>query len=451
MVGHRQNRHKHVINKLLLAPAIFAILWAMLSLIVWARTSTEWLLTGSLHNAREYHTATLLRDGRVLVVGGEGNPSGSEGVAPSLTDAELYDARTGMWTHTGSLHDARQYQAASILPDGHVLVVGGRRSSTGMASDDLYLASAELYDPRTNIWTMTGRMHQARSGATATLLPGGQVLVVGGEGQVGNARMRALASAEVYDPHTGIWTETGRMQVARNGATATLLSDGRVLVTGGFDRRGHELATAELFDPSYGTWGWTQSLHDAHALHTATLLRDGTVLVVGGEGMRTMLQAVRLYRRGHWILHRSLIAGQVPIGLASAEIYDPRRSLWMRAGSLSGCGRFYHTATLLLNGRVLIAGGSAMEYFPDGDKIVATLDSAEVYDPRLKGWREIERMYEVPVGEGDVRRGHTATLLPDGDVLVAGGGFTGEYGRNLSSAEIYDPSAPLLAPSPLPT
>ena len=178
-----------------------------------------WTATGSLTNARLLHTATLLPNGQVLVAGGFGTTS-------AFASAELYDPATGVWRPTGSMADARYWHTATLLPNGQVLVAGGAKAGS----------SAELYDPATGVWRPTGSMADARYNHTATLRPNGQVLVAGGLGS-GVGRVVALASAELYDPATGVWTVTGSMGVARANHTATLLLNGQVLVAGGFDFR----------------------------------------------------------------------------------------------------------------------------------------------------------------------------------------------------------------------
>ncbi len=130
-------------------------------------------------------------------------------------------AAPNTWSDTGSLGTARHKHTATLLPDGKVLVVGGVGSSG-------YLASAELYDPATGVWSATGSLTTARYNHTATLLPDGKVLVVGGYGSSGY-----LTSAELYDPATGTWSTTGSLATARDKHTATLLPDGKVLVVGG--------------------------------------------------------------------------------------------------------------------------------------------------------------------------------------------------------------------------
>jgi hypothetical protein len=160
------------------------------------------------------------------------------------TGAELYDPTTGTWTRTGSLHIGRDSHTATLLPDGRVLVVGGLNT-------DPPIASAEVWDPRTGMWTSTDDMHVRRVGHNALLLPTGDVIVTGGN--VGNAPFgrHPTASAELYDPRTGHWRFAAFMEVARNfddEPIATLLPTGKVLVAGGAGRTQTQ-ASAELYTP----------------------------------------------------------------------------------------------------------------------------------------------------------------------------------------------------------
>ena len=340
--------------------------------------SGQWELTGSMNTARENHTATLLLNGQVLVAGGS-----DHGLSVVFGAAELYDPAMGIWTVTGSLQHARRDASATLLPNGNLLVAGGFAVSAA-------LGTAELYDPLTGSWIDTSRLADARGSHTATLLADGKVLVAGG------ATFRDyLASAELYDPARGTWTDTGSLATARSGHTATLLPDGRVLVVAG--NSDGSLASAELYEPTSGTWTDTGSLATARSLHTATLLPSGKVLVVGGS------------QGGNDIF-------------ASAELYDPKNGSWTATGSLAQA-RAEHTATLLSDGRVLVAGGY---YVYPGTFYLA---SAEVYDPASGTWTATGSL-------GIARSNCSSTLLPSGNVLVAGG-----YGGTsvLDSAELYDP------------
>ena len=227
-----------------------------------------WTYTGSLVTERSDHTATRLPNGKVLVAGG------SNTNASGLASAELYDPATGHWTATGSLGAAREFHTATLLSNGKVLIAGGEHFTN---DNFVPLASAELYDPATGVWTPTDSLATARSGHTATLLPNGKVLVAGG----GGTNDSSLASAELYDPATGHWTATGSLGAARSGQKATLLPNGKVLVVGGYSTNDVSFST-ELYDPTTGTWSSAASLGAWVFGHTATLLANGQVLVAGG-------------------------------------------------------------------------------------------------------------------------------------------------------------------------
>jgi hypothetical protein len=201
----------------------------------------------------------------VLVVGGANNGA-------VLSSAELYDPSTGTFVSTGSLNAARGGHTATLLADGEVLIAAGG-TATG------YLASAELYNPSTGEFTLTGSLNVARTLFTATLLTNGDVLVAGGEG--GDSPSNAwLASAELYNPSTATWKITGSLNTSRFGQTTTLLDSGEVLIAGG--NHSGSIASCELYNPSSGTFSVTGSLNTARQDQPAVLLNDGEVLVPGG-------------------------------------------------------------------------------------------------------------------------------------------------------------------------
>ena len=211
-------------------------------------SAVRWVPTGNLNVARADHTATLLADGTVLIVGG-GNVDGSNDVY--LAGAETYDPATGIWSPAGSLRIGRSGgHTATLLPNGKVLVAGG----VGVPAF-AYTESAELYDPTTRTWSPTGQLNTRRSHHTATLLRNGKVLVAGGLGGFNNDN---LHDSELYDPATGTWSVTGSMVYARYAHSATQLRDGKVLVAGGslFVEIMFEVTvdSAELYDPVTGTW-----------------------------------------------------------------------------------------------------------------------------------------------------------------------------------------------------
>jgi hypothetical protein len=311
--------------------------------------------TGSMSVPREGHTATLLADGRVLISGGYGS-----GV---LASAELYDPKTGTFSATGSMNVPREVHTATLLADGRVLIVGG--DDGGRAR-----ATAEIFDPKTFTFSPTGPMATARTGASATLLPDGRVLIAGGTGPYTTSP--DMASAELYDPKTGTFSATGSMTAARFQQTATLLSDGRVLIAGGSDNGGQGLTSAELYDPKTGTFAATGSMTAARFQQTATLLSDGRVLIAGGfiAGGATAGGAIAGVNSTANVPSLDLV---VP-SLALAELYDPSTGTFTATGSMR-TPRAAHTATLLPDGRVLVAGGATNTA---GDLLAST----ELYDPK---------------------------------------------------------------------
>lgn len=253
----------------------------------------------------------------------------------------------------------------------------------------------ERYDPAAGTFSLAGSLTTNRgSGLTATLLTDGTVLVVGGQFGV------SVPTAEIYDPATGTATPTGEMSTPRSFHTATRLADGRVLITGGHSGNfpNSALDTAEVYDPATGAFTVQGQMSAARESHTATLLPDGQVLVAGGYSPSQ-------------------------IALTEADLFDPGTGTFIATGSMSA-GRGEHTATRLGNGTILVAGG--FTGFPGG-----ALATAEVYDPAADGF--------VAVGNMNTPRGgHTATLLPGGSALLAGGFTSFPFsGTTLASSEIY--------------
>jgi N-acetylneuraminic acid mutarotase len=247
-----------------------------------------WSTTGGPIAARYRHTATLLQNGMVLTAGGASN---KEDPPSSLASAELYNPATGTWSGTGSLNIDRFDHTATPLPNGKVLVAGGSNSSFPS------LSGAELYDPATGTWSGTGSLNIDRSGHTATLLPNGKVLVAGGHNFAG-IKIDTINSAELYDPATGTWSITGSLNAVRSGHKATLLSNGKVLVVGGYIHGTFPAVTlngAELYDPATGIWSPTANLNTPRRGHTATLLPDRNVLVAGGDNSQGELASAELY------------------------------------------------------------------------------------------------------------------------------------------------------------
>jgi hypothetical protein len=241
-------------------------------------TTGMFTVYGYLAAARYLHTATLLANGKVLVAGGyDSYLVGS--AQPHLSTAEVFDPVSSSFSATGNMTTAREVAMATLLPNGKVLIAGGF-DINGSA-----LASAELYDPAAGTFAATGSMATARGVATATLLPSGRVLVAAGFTASGISGGNPIASAELYNPATGTFAPTGNLATARWSATATLLPSGHVLIAAGNGNVTNvppPLASAELYDPAVGTFAATGSLSTGRWYDTETLLSNGNVLVAGG-------------------------------------------------------------------------------------------------------------------------------------------------------------------------
>ena len=288
--------------------------------------SGTWTTTGSLNTASHAHTATLLPDGKVLVAGGF-----NFNFPFFLSRAELYDPAVGTWSDTGSLNTAREFHTATLLPNGKVLVAGGL-GDTGFSG---ILSSAELYDPSSGTWSGTGSLTTAREFQTATLLPNGKVLVAGGAIDFDR---NSSASAELYDPASESWTATGSLNTARYSNTTTLLPNGRVLVAGGFngsDSGGNILSGAELYDPATtGLWTATGSLGTGRDRHSATLLPYGKVLVAAGGGSGgAFLSSADLYDPATGL--GRLPAASAPHATLTRRRCCPQARCWWREESIA--------------------------------------------------------------------------------------------------------------------
>ncbi|OJH41099.1 Kelch repeat-containing protein [Cystobacter ferrugineus] len=333
------------------------------------------------------------------------------------------------WHATGSMATSRYSHTATLLPGGKVLVAGGNGNG-GIT------ASSELYDPASGKWSPTTSMLSGRYLHSATLLPGGKVLVVGGRGNSGYT-----ASSELYDPASGTWSPTGALAAPRAWHQATLLPDGKVLVSGG--HTGNYLATAEVYDPASGTWSATGSMTSARHEHRATLLPDGKVLVTGGVNSGGYLSTVEEYdpATDQWSPLPAMTAaryehtatllfnGKVLVAggangtsgyLATAEVYDPATGTWSATGSLVS-KRYLHQEARLRDGKVLILGGLNSGGY---------METSEVYDPATGTWSSAGSMTTT-------RAWHQATLLANGKVLVSGGDSNTGY---LATAEFYGTS-----------
>ena len=352
-----------------------------------AQSPGSFARTSDMTTARSQHSATLLFSGHVLLAGGSGG----------LATAEIYDPVAGTFRAAGTMTTARRLHTATLLPDGRVLIVGG-------LSEGDALASAELFDPETGTFSATGSLRTARGFHSATLLPTGAVLVIGGYGWRAYPN---VAPAELYDPIAGVFRAAGEY-VGRGGcdfcAPSVLLHDGTVLFTG--------QVPSQLYDPARDSFSPNGVM--AFELSAAAALTNGQALFAGGEVLGRM---------------------------ANAELYDPATRTFVRTADM-GARRVWHSLTALPNGMALAAGGETDSCSGNSCFFAGSVASAELYDPAVRAFVSTGSM-AIP------RETHTATLLGDGRVLMAGGvsyGGIGIYHGGLASAELYTPDT--MVPTP---
>jgi N-acetylneuraminic acid mutarotase len=360
--------------------------------------SGTFTLTGSLNVARYQHTAVLLATGQVLVMGG----IGVNGNYDSLASAELYNPSKGKWTFTGNMVVGRTGHTATMLKTGQVLVTGGS------AYEIHCYASAELYNPSTGAWTPTGNMTQPRCLHSATLLPDGNVLVAGGVGSLYDSNTVSdtdtVATAEIYNPTIGTFTATGGLDASRADAATTLLQDGKVLTVGGYSKTGQSttvtyLTSAELYDPTRGQWSLTTSIPVSSFESTSPVtLANGHVLISN-----------------------------------AAQFYSLSTATWTATGPLPTIAGPPQVAAPLDTGNVLGTGThcKSTKYYSCG---FGPTGNAYLYNSSANTW-------SVTGSMNNARFSHSMTVLPNGQVLVAGGYVHPPQGylTPLSTAELYTP------------
>ena len=355
-----------------------------------------WTTVESLPRAEWGSGSAVLRDGRVLVVGGALAAS-SNTATDSVT---IYDPATGHWSAATHMLQPRAYPMVVTMYDGSVLAVGGSLNLKP-------LDTAERYYPENGTWVAAGRLNVPRTQGTLTLLGDGRVLAAGG-GMEGSPGWASTASAEIFDPKTGVWSLVPPMSVARSFQTAILLANGGVLVAGGATTyngvHGTVTREAEIYRPQTNSWVPAPAMSAARYAAATALLPDWRVLVAGG-----------------W----SLTTNDDP-SLASAEIYDPAANTWTATGSLN-VGRGSLAMAGLLDGRVLAVAGVDPTYH--------VLASTEIYDPGLGTWQTTGRL---PLA---MERAAVGTL-PDGRVLVAGGAIDATAGRVTAVCAVYSAGPP---------
>lgn len=347
----------------------------------------------------------------VAVVGGSDN-NGS-----MLNSVDIYNPGTGLFTQSKSVMSVgRMTPTVTLLGNNTVLIAGGQSPAA--------LNTAEIYQPISDTFVLLpNKMNHTRVAHTATLLNSavvsgplaGNVLITGGD------MFSRAGTAELFNPTSGTFTNTGNMTTPRNQHTATLIShcgcaaDGSVLVVGGYDNQSSVLSSVELYNPATQTFTQTGSLHTPRFRHTATLLNDGTILIAGGASQM------------------SARAGNINPALNTAEIYNPKTGQFTVVRNTMTAYREAHAANLLKNGTVLLTGGQDNHFLIE--------NTAEIYDPVAGTFTATSASCAgspAPLGCMQVSRDfHISQTLDDGRVLLAGG--VNSVFATLNSAEIYNP------------
>jgi N-acetylneuraminic acid mutarotase len=366
------------------------VLVAVASLAMWLQVDSAylWLSAGDMSNGRSQHTATVLPDGRVLVVGG----ISAAGVY--LASADIYNPTTNSWTAAAPMASARAYHTATVLPSGRVMVVGGHNGSTGFKT-------RELYDPATNTWlsNLGAQMQTSRAAHQAVLLDDGRLMVIGGTtGPFGPL----TETVEIYSSVNNDWDTVAPVPLALQFHTATKLADGRVLVAGGYPTGGGSVANAQIYSPSADTWTPVGNLNKGRQLHQAVRI-GSKVLVAGGVYTYDPVEA-----------------------LTSTEEFDPLTNIWTTTGDMP-VAAYALSAVTLTTGEVLAAGGGNVIGSPPTGSCCHA--NAQLYDPVTGTWTSTAAM-------STGRSGAAMILLPGGVALITGG-VDGTNPSGLASAETF--------------
>ena len=390
------------VQTLTVTDAMAATIRGVSNAIQTAATVGEFVATGNMTVAREGHTATRLPNGKVLVTGGQ-NATGV------LASAEIFDPATGMFNATGNMGTARVGHTATLLKDGTVFIAGGSAD-----------ARAEIFTPASGTFApLKAFMETVRVGHTATLLNDGRVLLAGGGESVGDLLQQGSgqnsASAEIFDPATRKFSPVANdMLTGRINHTATLLSDGTVLLAGGSETVLTTLSFADVFSPATNSFSTTAGEGTPAFFLAAASLQNGSVLLAGGEV----------------IPKTTCTMGNTPNSTASSVVFDKTSMSFSDTGGMA-TPRTRHTATALPDGTVLVTGGASGVTFCRGGRSATDFvsrSSAELFNPSIE-------MFTPNGSMTSARFGHTATLLSNGNVLLAGG--VDENGNTLASAELF--------------
>ena len=371
------------------------------------------IITPELAFPRFSHKAFLLDDGRVFVTDGLASTAYNDpNLDIHIAIAQTYDFETGLWLLEDPASELlEQLQERWIIDHSSVKLSDGRILRYRLKTSPLwteFLNEIDVFDPAVNSWTPLPKPPTQRIGPDMVLLDDGRVLVVGGQDIVPSSLQDVIppfvGTTEIFNPETGEWQQAATMDQPIFRQAAVLLSDGRVLVVGGTMFDATQTTRAEIYDPATDTWTPTEDMGVERGRPNAVLLSDGRVLVTGDR-----------------LLDISALTGT-----GKGETYHPDTGTWTPTEDLSKPS-IGHTLTLLPDGRVLAAGGLnpiATHY--------GVYSTTEIFDPATNSWSPGPELSEP-------RAYHSATLLPDGRVLLVGGFVHEDGGYSLTSMEFVTP------------
>lgn len=370
------------------------------------------ITTPDLTFPRFGHKAFLLDDGRVFVTDGLARAATDDPtVDVSIAIPQTYDFKTGLWVLEDPDSELlEQLQERWIIDHSSVKLSDGRILRYRLQKDELwteFVNEIDVFDPSLNSWTPLPIPPRHRIGPDVVLLDDGRVLVVGGQDIAPSSPQDAIlpfvGTTEIFNPATGEWRQAAPMEQPLFRQAAVLLSDGRVLVVGGVSLSdGKESARAEIYDPATDTWTPTEDMATERGEPKAVLLSDGRVLVTGDKS-----------------LDFRAVTGK-------AETYDPDTGAWSSIEDMSKTSTG-HTLTLLPDGRVLAAGG-----VHPTNRHFGAYSTTEIFDPAANSWSPGPELSEPRIH-------HSATLMPDGRVLLIGGFVPEDEGYSLTSMEFVSP------------
>ena len=369
------------------------------------------ITTPELAFPRFGHKAFLLDDGRIFVTDGLARTAHSDPVLDvQIAIAQTYDFESGLWQiedPASELQNQLQekrftYHSSVKLSDGRILRLGFEYDGTGPAS---VVSETNVFDPAANSWSPLPNPPPHRVWPDLVLLDDGRVLMVGGFEIVahGTGYVSLFSGAtDIFDPETGEWRQAAALAGSFFEQATALLLDGRVLVVGGTSSDMIEVARAEIYDPDANTWTPTEDMSIERGRPNAVLLSSGRVLVTGDESLG--FRAVT----------------------GKTETYDPDTGAWSSTEDLSKAS-IGHTLTLLPDGRVLAAGG-----VHPTNRHYGAYSTTEIFDPASNSWSPGPELAQPRIH-------HSATLMPDGRVLLIGGFVPEDEGYVLTSMEFVSP------------